>query len=192
MDTITTTHPATGLSVEEAKRLCIDSMFLMASGDLADFERVLHPDAVNREAVDEPPSAREPGPPGFYATALWLRAAFADLAFEVHQVVAEGDLVVIHNTMSGRHHGPMVEYGPDAEVGTAFPPTGRTFATTQTHWFRLADGKVIEHWANRDDIGTAKQLGWVPPTPVYLFRMAKARRRARRAERRSRLTSART
>jgi predicted ester cyclase len=183
MDAITTTHPTTGLSLEEAKRLCVDSMFLMASGNLADFERVVHPDAVNREAVDEPPLARQPGPPGFYATALWLRAAFTDLAFEVHEAVADGDLVVIHNTMSGRHQGPMVEYGPDGEVRTAFPPTGRTFATTQTHWFRLADGKVIEHWANRDDIGTAKQLGWVPPTPVYLVRMAKARRRARRAAR---------
>ena len=68
--------------------------------------------------------------------------------------------------MSGRHHGPMVEFDHDGEVGAVFPPTGRTFATTQTHWFRLADGKVIEHWANRDDIGTAKQLGWVPPTPA--------------------------
>ena len=90
-------------------------------------------------------------------------------------MVAEGDFVVIHNTMSGRHHGPMVEYTAAGEVGDVFPPTGRTFATTQTHWFRLADGKVIEHWANRDDIGTAKQLGWVPPTPAYLIRMAKWR-----------------
>ena len=24
------------------------------------------------------------------------------------------------------------------------------------------------------------QLGWVPPTPAYLFRMARAKRRARR------------
>ena len=183
MNAITTTLPATGLSLDDAKRLCAESMFLMASGDLADLERVVHPDAINREAVDEPPAARVPGPPGFYATALWLRAAFADLAFEVHEVVAEGDLVVIHNTMSGRHHGPMVEYTAAGEVGDVFPPTGRTFATTQTHWFRLADGKVIEHWANRDDIGTAKQLGWVPPTPAYLIRMANARRRARRAER---------
>ena len=183
MNATATTLAATGLSVDDAKRLCAESMHLMATGDLADFERVVHPDAVNREAVDEPPAAREPGPLGFYATALWLRAAFADLAFEVHEVLAEGDLVVIHNTMSGRHHGPMVEYTPAGEVGDVFPPTGRTFETTQTHWFRLADGKVIEHWANRDDIGTAKQLGWVPPTPAYLIKMAKARRQARRVHR---------
>ena len=39
---------------------------------------------------------------------------------------------------------------------------------------------MIEHWANRDDLGTAKQLAWVPPTPLYLARMAIAKRRARR------------
>jgi hypothetical protein len=63
----------------------------------------------------------------------------------------------------------------------AFPPTGRTFATTQTHWFRLRDGKAIEHWANCDDLGTATQLGWAPPSPAYLLRTALATRKARRA-----------
>lgn len=170
------THP---LSSEAAKQLCIDSMFMMASGDLSEFQRIVHPLAVNHEAKDEPPAASEPGPNGFYATALWLREAFADLSFELHHAIAEGDLVVVHNTMRGRHTGAMVEY-QHGEVATVFPPTGRTFASTQTHWFRVADGMVIEHWANRDDIGTAQQLGWIPPTPRYLLRMASARRRARR------------
>ena len=37
----------------------------------------------------------------------------------------------------------------------------------------MRDGQVIEHWANRDDMGTALQLGWIPPSPVYLVRMAR-------------------
>jgi len=57
----------------------------------------------------------------------------------------------------------------------------QAFATTQTHWLRIADGKVIEHWANRDDMGTSMQLGWGPPSPVYIVRMAPALRRARRS-----------
>jgi hypothetical protein len=64
------------------------------------------------------------------------------------------------------------------------PPTGRRFATTQTHWFRISSGQVVEHWANRDDIGTAQQLGWVPPSPWFLLRSAMATRRARREPRR--------
>ena len=39
---------------------------------------------------------------------------------------------------------------------------------------------VIEHWANRDDLGNATQLGWIPPTPIFLLRMLLATRRARR------------
>jgi hypothetical protein len=75
---------------------------------------------------------------------------------------------------------PFIAYSQDGSVDEVFPPTGERFATTQTHWLRIADGKAIEHWANRDDLGTAKQLGWVPPTPRYLVRMALAKRRARR------------
>jgi hypothetical protein len=83
--------------------------------------------------------------------------------------------------MIGRHTAPWVVYAENGEVDTVFPPTGREFAATQSHWFRLDGGLIREHWANRDDLGMAKQLGWVPPTPAYLLRMSLAKRRARRA-----------
>jgi predicted ester cyclase len=162
------------------EQIAYRSLEIMESGDLADFEELIHPDGFNHEQFDEPPESRGRGPAAWYATALWLREAFADLTWTVHHVIAEGDLVAFHCTMAGRHVRPFVAYDRDARVDEAFPPTGRTFATTQTHWFRIADGQVIEHWANRDDLGTAKQLGWVPPSPVYLLRMALAKRRAQR------------
>jgi predicted ester cyclase len=109
-----------------------------------------------------------------------LRGAYADLHWEIHDTVADGDLVVVHATMSGRQVGTFVGYGPEGEPAQAFPAKGRTFGTTQTHWFRVADGKVIEHWANRDDLGTAAQLGWVPPSPVHVLKMMLALRKARR------------
>ena len=102
----------------------------------------------------------------------------------MHEVVEQGDLVVVHSTMSGRQTGTMSCTAPDGRPAQAFPATGRPFATTQTHWLRIADGQVIEHWANRDDVGTGAQLGWTPPSPGYLLRMALATRRARRAARR--------
>jgi predicted ester cyclase len=170
------------LTRDEAIALAIRSMQIMATGTRAEFDDVVHPDAVNREGKDEPPESRGRGPAAFYATALWLRTWFDDLAFEVHEAVADGDLVVVHNTMSGRQTGTAVMYGPDARVEQAMPATGKRFATTQTHWLRIADGKVIEHWANRDDQGTAMQLGWLPPTPWFLARALLATRRARRRE----------
>jgi len=176
------TQGGTMAGAEAAKALCIRSMQLMVDGTREQFEQVVHPDASNRESKDEPPETRGRGPAAFYATALWLREWFSDLAFEVHEVVAEGDLVVIHNTMSGRQTGVATIYGPDGGVAQAMPATGQPFATTQTHWFRMQDGLVIEHWANRDDQGTAMQLGWIPPSPWFLVKMAMATRRARRRE----------
>ena len=167
------------------KNLCVRAVHIMADGSLEEFEAVVHPQARNREDVREPPESRGRGPTAFYATALWLRGAYADLHWEIHEVVAEDDVVTLHATMSGRHVGTFVGYDIDARPAQAFPPTGKTFATTQTHWFRVADGKVIEHWANRDDLGTAMQLGWTPPSPRYLVRMALATRRARRDAARS-------
>jgi predicted ester cyclase len=171
-----------GLTADQAKALAIRSMQIMAHGSRDEFDAVFHSDALNREGKDEPPECRGRGPAAFYATALWLRQWFADLAFEVHEVVVEGDLVVIHNTMSGRQTGTAVIYGAEGRVEQAMPATGKTFATTQSHWLRLCDGKVIEHWANRDDQGTAMQLGWIPPTPWFLLKALVATRRARRRE----------
>jgi predicted ester cyclase len=166
--------------IDTPRELALRSISVMADGTLEDFEEVLHPDFLNHEMKDEPPASRGLGPAAAYATALWLRDAFADLRWEIGEVVAEDDLVVVHCTMRGRHVRPFVSYDEQAEVSEVFPPTGKTFASTQTHWLRIADNKVIEHWANRDDLGMAVELGWVPPTPLYLVRSALAKRRARR------------
>ncbi|QIS07954.1 ester cyclase [Nocardia arthritidis] len=155
---------------------------LMASGSEDEFAAVIHPDAINRESKAEPAACRGRGPSACYASALWLRSAFSDMRWDIHEVVVERDLVVLHTTAYGTHTGTFVVYDADARPAQAFPATGRSFAVTQTHWCRMADGLLIEHWANRDDIGQSTQLGWVPPTPVYIARMRLALRRARRNE----------
>jgi predicted ester cyclase len=172
---------------ESAKAIGRRVIEMMADGTREEFDELVHPEFVNHEAKDEPPGSRGRGPEAAHVTALWLRDAYADLRWDVHDVVAEGTLVVAegtlvvaHCTMSGRHVRPFVVYDHQGRVKEAFPPTGRRFETTQSHWMRIADGKVIEHWANRDDLGTAAQLGWVPPSPLYLMRAAIAKRRARR------------
>ncbi len=170
------------MQTNNVKQTALRSVQIMADGTLEDFREVVHPQFLNHEAEDEPPGARGRGPDSAYVTAQWLRDAFAELSWEIHDVVAEGNLAVVHCTMSGRHVRPFAEYDAEARVREVFPPTGKRFATTQTHWLRVADGQVIEHWANRDDLGTAFQLGWVPPTPLYLMRAAIAKRRARRVE----------
>lgn len=164
----------------DTKEVALAALAVMSTEDEAAFARVIHPDATNRESVGEPPECRTCGPRAFLASARWLHSAFSDLRWEVHDSVAEGDLVVLHATMSGRQTGPFVGYDADARPKVVFPPTGRRFAVTQTHWFRVRDGLAVEHWANRDDRGLGEQLGWTPPSPAYLVTMLVATRRARR------------
>ena len=150
-------------------------------GTVVDLAAAVHPDATNREALAEPPAARGSGPQAFHATGEWLREAFSDLAWSTEQSLAEGDLVVTYGAMTGRHTGDFVVWTPEATVERVFVATGRTFSVRHAHFQRIRDGLVIEHWAVRDDQGMAIQAGWVPPTPAFLLRCARATRKARRA-----------
>jgi hypothetical protein len=43
------------------------------------------------------------------------------------------------------------------------PAAGLPFAVKQSHWHRLVDGLVVEHWATRDDLAMVMQLGFLGP-----------------------------
>jgi len=159
--------------------VAVRSIHAMAQGERSDFDGLYDPRAIDRENPVQPPASRVPGPGGFYATARWLRAAFADLTYDIHHAVADGDLVAVNSTMNGRHVAPITFHTEDGSIDSVFPPTQKRFAVSQTHWFLVHDGRITEHWANRDDLGMARQLGWVPPTLAYLVMMARAKRRAR-------------
>ena len=169
-------------ALDASRAVALRSITHMADGGRADFNDVIAPGAVNHESANEPPACRVGGPEGFHATAVWLRTAFSDLEHRVENVVAEGDLVVIDTTMSGRHVAPFVVYDAEGAVDAVWAPTGRTFAVRQSHWLRVTDGLVDEHWAVRDDLGQGFQLAWVPPSPRYLLRCALAKRRAARTD----------
>ena len=139
-------------------------------------------DFVNRRAGHEPLAARGRGPEALIATAQWLNEAFSHLKFDIEKLLVFDDLAVAWVLLHGVSTGPfVVRAAPDGSVTEVFPPTGRAFATRQVHWFRLADGRIAEHDAVRDDLDMAKQAGWIPPTPAYALRMRRARRRARRS-----------
>jgi ketosteroid isomerase-like protein len=154
--TTTTTTVSTRSSVE----VVLGSIKALETSDLDLLRATVHPDATNREAAAEPPACRQPGPEGFLATAEWLHNLAADIGWDVHDAVSAGDLVAVHVTMRGHQSNPHTIYAPDGQPAQVMPNHGRAFAVTQSHWFRVRDGLVIEHWANRDDLGMALQLGW--------------------------------
>jgi predicted ester cyclase len=97
---------------------------------------------------------RVDGPEHLKDTVHWLTEQFPDIRMDVEAVVAEGEMVVARVRSVGTNHGPL--------NGVA-PPTGRCFSARQTHWFRVSDGRLAEHWATRDDLLTMLQLGVVKP-----------------------------
>jgi predicted ester cyclase len=42
------------------------------------------------------------------------------------------------------------------------PPTGKTIHSAAMQMFRFANGKIVESWAARDDLGILRQLGHLP------------------------------
>src|SRR5215208_3326722 len=90
-----------------------------------------------------------PGPEGQKRVARDFRRAFPDLRFEVESIVTEGDVVAARWKASGTHTGRWA----DVE------PTGRSIAYSGANFFRLRDGKVVEIWNHRDDLGLMEQIG---------------------------------
>ena len=158
---------------------------IVASADFDAVEANVTQDYFNRRSADEPTETRTPGPDGLKATIRWLHRAFTDLRFEIHDVFVSDNKVAIRATMHGRQHGSFVVYdSPDGYVTDVFPSNGQTLAVDHVHLFIIEDGKVAEHDAVRDDLGMAKQLGWIPPSPAFILRMLYARRKERRAMKR--------
>lgn len=85
---------------------------------------------------------------------LWK--AMPDMKYRLDDVIGEGDRVVCRVTVTGTQTGPL------ELKNSQFPATGREVVTEQIHIFRFANGKIVEHWIGRDDIGMFRQLGVGP------------------------------
>lgn len=164
------------------KDVAFEHLRIFAAGDVGAVAANVTADYVNRRSADEPWDARQRGPEAFKVTLAWIQRAFTDMRFELHDFAVNGDLVALYVTLHGRQHGPFVVYdSPDGQVTDVFPSRGRSFSAKQTHWMTISGQQVAEHDAVRDDLGMARQLGWIPPTPLYVARMLLAARQERGA-----------
>lgn len=97
------------------------------------------------------------GPEHLRHASTWLRAQFPDIHMTIESIVEEDDLVAVRVLSEGTNLGML---------NGVIPPTGRRFQAAQSHWFRVEDGRLAEHWATREDLPTMIQLGVIsPPGP---------------------------
>ena len=93
-----------------------------------------------------------------------IKTNFPDARMTALNSVVEGEWVVVRCTYSGTHRGAS-SFPVDGGMLVGVQPTGRSFEVQHIHMFRVLDGKIAEHFANRDDVGMMRQLGLLPPLP---------------------------
>ena len=71
---------------------------------------------------------------------------------EIEDMIAEGDLVVTRMTARGKHVGDM--FGIKA--------TGNDLEMKAVVIHRVRDGRIVEHWSCKDELGFLRQLGVIP------------------------------
>lgn len=76
-------------------------------------------------------------------------SALQDSSVEINSLIAEGDKVVSHVSMSVVHTGEL----------DGIPPTGNEVKVSAYTIFRLVDGKIAEEWEIMDELGMMMQLG---------------------------------
>lgn len=70
----------------------------------------------------------------------------------VEDLIAEGDKVAGRITTYGKHEGDLF----------GIPATGKEIQVTGMAIWRIADGKIVEHWHETDQLGLLQQLGVIP------------------------------
>lgn len=78
--------------------------------------------------------------------------------YQLHEedLIAEGDQVVLRCTMVGTHAGPLM----------GVPATGRNVQIPAIVIYRIADGKIVQFWAQADVLLLLQQIGAVPAPEV--------------------------
>lgn len=106
---------------------------VIEQGSVAAFGELIAPHFVNRSAGPGQPT----GPEGMaYFFNQILRPALPDLTVEIHDQVAEGDLVTTRKTIRGTHRGALL----------GVPATNTPVEIDVIDIVRIEAGRFVEHW----------------------------------------------
>jgi predicted ester cyclase len=78
------------------------------------------------------------GPDVMHQLYTFLRKAFPDIYFDVNDVMAENDKVMVRWSFSGTHKGDLVNIAP----------TGQAIDVEGIAIYKLFDGKIVERWVS--------------------------------------------
>jgi predicted ester cyclase len=137
------------MSIEESKavyRRFVEDV--INQGKLDVVGELFSPDYLDHSAPPGAPSGLE----GVKAVQSLFRTGFPDVHFTIENLVGEGDKVATRVTGSGTNTGPFM----------GRPPTGKRATWESMGVFRVANGKIVEHWGAPDLFSLLQQLGVIP------------------------------
>ena len=79
--------------------------------------------------------------------------AFPDIKATVEELLTDGDKVIARVSYHGTHQGAFM----------GIPPTGKPITVMGINIFRIANGKLVEHWGLTDRLAVLQQIGIAPP-----------------------------
>jgi len=136
------------MSTEENKAIVRRYREAHTSNNLALLDDIVAPDIISHSGIPGLPPGREGGK---MVHQMFL-SAFPDGVSTTDDLIAEGDEVVERFTFRGTNNGSFM----------GAPPTGKKVTKTGISIFRIAGGKIVEHWGENDALGTMQQLGLIP------------------------------
>ena len=138
------------MSAEENKALVRRWFAETDKGNLGIIDELLPPEYVDHNPpIPGLPRGRE----GVRQSNRLARAAFPDAVHVIEEQVAEGDKVLTRVRTRATFLGEFL----------GFRPTGKVIEVRGVSVHRIADGKLVEHWAQADAASFMAQLGPPPP-----------------------------
>jgi steroid delta-isomerase-like uncharacterized protein len=137
------------MSSEANKELVCRYQEAYNANNMGALDEILAPDLISHSLMPGLPPGRE----SLIQLQQLTLAAFPDFHTTIEDLIAEGDKVVARCTTRGTHKGEFL----------GIPPSGKPFTFTWISIFRIANGKIVEHWGEEDALGWLQQLGAIPP-----------------------------
>ncbi len=129
---------------EENKAITRRVYEIISKGDFDRAQEIVDASAPDNERPECPPEMETPRPKlidTFREFATEVHTAFPDARIEVEDMIAEGDKVTARVAMSGTHQGEF----------QGIAPTGNQVQVRAIDIFRIANGKIVEHWGHGDN-----------------------------------------
>ena len=116
---------------------------VVQNGNFSKLDELTAPNFVDHN----PGPGQAPGAEGLKQFFAAMRAAVSDLRVSVEDIIAEGDKVAAHLSLSGKHTGELM----------GIPPSGKEVVMRVSDIVRIENGRAVERWGIEDISGFVSQ-----------------------------------